>query len=165
MYEGTDIELKGRIFQSSSSYVIEIRFASITNCVFLLQVLSVSCPKRMDIAIQWYLRYYPCHNEFLNIEVSARDFSRWRLCSKSDLSWLFPNAQMAIHYLQEMYERTSQSRGQSLDPNPMGQGEFIEHRHTPITCNNETRSFPMLKVGSWRWTLQHGTFFSTGVGP
>ncbi|XP_075874943.1 transmembrane protein 87A isoform X1 [Nelusetta ayraudi] len=86
MYEGTDIELK---------------------------VLSVSCPERMDIAIQWYLRYYPCHNEFLNIE--------------------------------EMYERTSQSRGESLDPNPMGQGEFIEHRHAPITCNNETRSFPMLK--------------------
>lgn len=28
----------------------------------------------MDIAIQWYLRYYPCHNEFINIEVSARDF-------------------------------------------------------------------------------------------
>lgn len=96
----------------------------------------------------------------------VRETSAGDVCVlKVILSWLFPNAQMAIHYLQEMYERTSQSRGESLDPNPMGQGEFIEHRHAPITCNNETRSFPMLKVGLWQWTLQRGTFFSTDVGP
>lgn len=37
MYEGTDIELKGRIFQLSSSYVIEIRFASITIACFFFK--------------------------------------------------------------------------------------------------------------------------------
>lgn len=42
------------------------------NCVFLLQVLSFSCPERINLTIQWYLRYYPCHNEFGNIEVSVR---------------------------------------------------------------------------------------------
>lgn len=46
-----------------------------------------------------------------------------------------------------MYEVTPLSRGESLDPNPLGQGEYIEHRHPPITCNSGLRSFPMLKVG------------------
>ncbi|XP_069546292.1 transmembrane protein 87A [Brachyistius frenatus] len=86
MYEDTDIELK---------------------------VVSFSCPEEVTFTIHWYLKYYPCHNEFNNIE--------------------------------EMYERTPLSRGESLDPNPLGQGEFIEHRHSPITCNGGLRSFPMLK--------------------
>lgn len=55
------------------------------------------------------------------------------------------------HCLQEMYDRTPLSRGESLDPNPLGQGEFIEHRHSPVTCNSALRTFPMLKVG----LLQH----------
>lgn len=25
----------------------------------------------MTLTIHWYLRYYPCHNEFSNIEVST----------------------------------------------------------------------------------------------
>lgn len=50
-----------------------------------------------------------------------------------------------------MYERTPLSRGESLDPNPLGQGEYIEHRHSPITCNSALRTFPMFKVSF----LQH----------
>lgn len=46
-----------------------------SHCVFLLPVLSFSCPERINLTIQWYLRYYPCHNEFGNIEVSVREFS------------------------------------------------------------------------------------------
>ncbi|XP_023267563.1 transmembrane protein 87B isoform X2 [Seriola lalandi dorsalis] len=47
--------------------------------------------------------------------------------------------------IEEMYERTALSRGESLDPNPLGQGEYIEHKPSPMTCNNGLRSFPMLK--------------------
>nr|XP_054606154.1 transmembrane protein 87A isoform X3 [Nothobranchius furzeri] len=47
--------------------------------------------------------------------------------------------------IEEMYEKTSQSRGDSLDPKPTAPGEYIEHKHGPITCNGELRSFPMLK--------------------
>lgn len=58
------------------------------NCLFLLQVLSFSCPEKINLTIQWYLRYYPCHNDFGNIEVSVREFS----CDVG-VPELFPNAQ------------------------------------------------------------------------
>lgn len=45
-----------------------------------------------------------------------------------------------------MYEQTPLSRGQGLDPNPLVQGEFIQHNHSHIVCNSGQRSFPMLKV-------------------
>lgn len=57
--------------------------------------------------------------------------------------------------VKEMYERTPLSRGVSLDPNPLGQGEFIEHKHSLITCNSGLRSFPMLKVGLLHYSRQH----------
>ncbi|XP_068597332.1 transmembrane protein 87A [Brachionichthys hirsutus] len=47
--------------------------------------------------------------------------------------------------IEEMYEKTPLSRGESLDPNPSGRGEYIEHIHSPIVCNNGLRSFPVLK--------------------
>ncbi|XP_045926417.1 transmembrane protein 87A isoform X3 [Micropterus dolomieu] len=78
-----------------------------------LKVVAFSCLEEVDFTIQWYLKYYPCHNEFNNIE--------------------------------EMYDRTPLSRGESLDPNPLGKGEYIKHKHSPITCNSGLRSFPMLK--------------------
>ncbi|XP_029306217.1 LOW QUALITY PROTEIN: transmembrane protein 87A [Cottoperca gobio] len=78
-----------------------------------LKVVRFGCPEEVTFDIHWYLKYYPCHNEFNNIE--------------------------------EMYGRTALSRGESLDPNPLGQGECIEHRHSKITCNSELHSFPMLK--------------------
>ncbi|KAJ7984962.1 hypothetical protein DPEC_G00360180 [Dallia pectoralis] len=77
-----------------------------------LKVVSFGCPEEVTFTIQWYLKYYPCHNEFNNIE--------------------------------EMYERTPLSRGQSLDPNPLGPGESIEHKHKPMFCNKDLHSFPML---------------------
>lgn len=45
-----------------------------------------------------------------------------------------------------MYEQTPLSRGESLDPNPLGQGEYIEEKHSHITCSNRLHSFPMLRV-------------------
>ncbi|KAM8858809.1 transmembrane protein 87A isoform 2-T2 [Spinachia spinachia] len=83
-----------------------------------LKVVRFGCPEEVSFSIHWYLKYYPCHNEFNNIE--------------------------------EMYERTAGSRGKSLDPNPLGQGEFIEHKHSPIKCNDGLRSFPMLKKAAAR---------------
>ncbi|XP_029377559.1 transmembrane protein 87A isoform X2 [Echeneis naucrates] len=76
-------------------------------------VLYFECPEKMNFTIHWYLKYYPCHNEFDNIE--------------------------------EIYEWTPLSRGESLDPNPLGHGEYIEHKHGPLTCVSGMHSFPMLK--------------------
>ncbi|XP_031587948.2 transmembrane protein 87A isoform X2 [Oreochromis aureus] len=78
-----------------------------------LKVTSCSCPAEVNFTIRWFLKYYPCHNEYNNIE--------------------------------EMYERTPLSRGESLDPNPMVPGEYIEHKHGPIVCISGLCSFPMLK--------------------
>ncbi|XP_030011675.1 transmembrane protein 87A isoform X2 [Sphaeramia orbicularis] len=33
-----------------------------------LKVAYFGCPEEVDFTIHWYLRYYPCHNEFNNIE-------------------------------------------------------------------------------------------------
>ncbi|KAL2082991.1 hypothetical protein ACEWY4_020764 [Coilia grayii] len=84
MYTGTDIRLK----------------------------VSCSCPEEIKFTIRWYLKFYPCYNEFNNIE--------------------------------EMYERTPLSRGESLDPNPLGPGEYLEHKYKPITCRKGMSLFPSL---------------------
>ncbi|XP_008320491.1 transmembrane protein 87A isoform X1 [Cynoglossus semilaevis] len=78
-----------------------------------LKVVAFGCPEEVIFTVHWYLKYYPCHNEFINIE--------------------------------EMYDRTPLSRGESLDPNPLGQGEYIEHVYSRVTCNSALRSFPVLK--------------------
>ncbi|KAG9344419.1 hypothetical protein JZ751_011089 [Albula glossodonta] len=75
------------------------------------KVTSFACPEDVRFTIHWYLKYYPCHNEFNNID--------------------------------EMYDKTPLYRGGSLDPNPQGRGEYIEHVHT-VSCNKELRVFPML---------------------
>ncbi|CAG09481.1 unnamed protein product, partial [Tetraodon nigroviridis] len=78
-----------------------------------LEVVFFSCPEKITFTIHWYLKYYPCHNEFHNIE--------------------------------EMYEHTPLSRGKSLDPNPFGQGEYIEHKHSHLPCSSTLHAFPMLR--------------------
>uniref|UniRef100_A0A8C2L451 Transmembrane protein 87B n=1 Tax=Cyprinus carpio TaxID=7962 RepID=A0A8C2L451_CYPCA len=65
-------------------------------------------------SIQWFLKYYPCHNEYNNIE--------------------------------EMYEKTPLSRGESLDPNPLGPGQYIQHKYRELSCRSDMHVFPMLNV-------------------
>lgn len=38
------------------------------NSLFL--VVSFACPEEVSVTIHWLLKYYPCHNEFNNLEVS-----------------------------------------------------------------------------------------------
>ncbi|XP_037534512.1 transmembrane protein 87A [Nematolebias whitei] len=47
--------------------------------------------------------------------------------------------------IEELYDKTPQSRGHSLDPKPSSPGEYIEHKHGSITCTNDLHSFPMLR--------------------
>ncbi|KAK0149836.1 Transmembrane protein 87A [Merluccius polli] len=77
-----------------------------------LKVSGLGCPEDVTYTIQWYLKFYPCHNEFRNIE--------------------------------EMYDRVPLIRGNSLDPNPLREGDYIEHKHTGLTCNSGQHTFPML---------------------
>lgn len=46
--------------------------------------------------------------------------------------------------IEEMYERTPLSRGESLDPKPNAPGEYIEHKHSPITCQDDLKPLPGL---------------------
>ncbi|XP_026884240.2 transmembrane protein 87A isoform X2 [Electrophorus electricus] len=88
-----------------------------------LKVTSFSCPQEVSFTISWYLRYYPCHNEFNNIE--------------------------------EMYDRTPLIRGKSLDPNPLGHGEYIEHQYRALFCNSWIQYFPTLnKSIAWPRTVE-----------
>ncbi|KAM4729882.1 transmembrane protein 87A isoform 1-T1 [Anableps anableps] len=47
--------------------------------------------------------------------------------------------------IEEMYELTALSRGESLDPKPNAAGEYIEHEHSPITCSSDLHSLPGLR--------------------
>ncbi|KAM9809883.1 transmembrane protein 87A isoform 2-T2 [Syngnathus typhle] len=102
-----------KITASSTSRPLLLRKSMFKDTNVELKVVSFGCPDEVTFTIQWYLKYYPCHNDFNNLD--------------------------------EMYERTPLSRGQSLDPNPLIKGEYIEHKHKPIECNSNLRSFPVLK--------------------
>ncbi|XP_056106641.1 transmembrane protein 87A isoform X1 [Rhinichthys klamathensis goyatoka] len=114
MYKGTDIELK---------------------------VTSFGCPDEVTFNIQWFLKHYPCHNEYNNIE--------------------------------EMYEKTPLSRGRSMDPNPLGPGEYIQHKYRAFSCRSDMHIFPMfnkskaepktLKTVAADGEFQEGSFTSSPV--
>ncbi|XP_047208240.1 transmembrane protein 87A isoform X1 [Girardinichthys multiradiatus] len=46
--------------------------------------------------------------------------------------------------IEEIYKMTQLSRGESLDPKPNAPGEYIQHKHSPITCKSDLLSFPGL---------------------
>ncbi|MEQ2306079.1 hypothetical protein AMECASPLE_004346 [Ameca splendens] len=46
--------------------------------------------------------------------------------------------------IDEIYKMTQESRGESLDPNPIAPGEYIQHKHSPITCKSDLLSLPGL---------------------
>ncbi|XP_016400387.1 transmembrane protein 87A-like [Sinocyclocheilus rhinocerous] len=106
-----------------------------------LRVASFGCPEEVMFSIQWFLKYYPCHNEYNNIE--------------------------------EMYEKTPLSRGESLDPNPLGPGQYIQHKYRELSCRSDMHIFPMLnkskaepktvRPAQVESELQDGSFTSSSV--
>ncbi|XP_050982389.1 transmembrane protein 87A isoform X2 [Labeo rohita] len=106
-----------------------------------LRVASFGCPEEVTFSIQWFLKYYPCHNEYNNIE--------------------------------EMYEKTPLSRGKSMDPNPFGPGEYIQHKYKDLSCSSDMHMFPMLnkskaepkevRTSQVEGELQDGSFTSSSV--
>ncbi|XP_067277623.1 transmembrane protein 87A [Pseudorasbora parva] len=106
-----------------------------------LKVTSFGCPEEVGFTIQWFLKHYPCHNEYNNIE--------------------------------EMYEKTPLSRGMSMDPNPLGPGEFIQHKYRELSCRRDMHIFPMfnkskaepktLKAATVEGEVQEGSFTSSSV--
>ncbi|XP_059421693.1 transmembrane protein 87A-like [Carassius carassius] len=96
----------------STSRPLLLRKAMYKDTDIRLRVSSFSCPEEVRFSIQWFLKYYPCHNEYNNIE--------------------------------EMYEKTPQIRGNSMDPSPHRPGEFIRHKYREISCRSDMHMFPML---------------------
>ncbi|XP_036429518.1 transmembrane protein 87A isoform X1 [Colossoma macropomum] len=95
---------------NSTSRPVIVRKSMYKGTNIQLRVASFSCPEEVSFTIRWYLKCYPCHNEYVNVE--------------------------------EMYERTALGRGESLDPNPLGEGEYIEHKYRTLTCNSGMQLFP-----------------------
>ncbi|XP_051772692.1 LOW QUALITY PROTEIN: transmembrane protein 87A [Ctenopharyngodon idella] len=106
-----------------------------------MRVASFGCPEEVTFTIRWFLKHYPCHNEYNNIE--------------------------------EMYEKTPLSRGKSMDPNPLGPGEYIQHRYRELSCRSDMHIFPMfnkskaepktVKPAAVEGELQGGSFTSSPV--
>ncbi|XP_041044742.1 transmembrane protein 87B isoform X1 [Carcharodon carcharias] len=82
----------------------------------VLQVVSFKCPEAISLTVEWYLRYYPCHNEFNNI----KDMYDRRL--------------------------SSSSISNSLEPHPLSQGQYIAHKTENIACSEETQVFPKFNM-------------------
>lgn len=75
MYEDTDIQLKGKMKKVFSSPMAKQLWPfslchAYCHCFRHCIVLSFHCPDEVNVTIHWLLKYYPCHNEFNNIEVS-----------------------------------------------------------------------------------------------
>lgn len=72
MYKDTDIDLEGKTQTCAHNMFggkeLPQRTVHGPSCV--LSVVSFSCPEKITFTIHWYLKYYPCHNEFHNIEVN-----------------------------------------------------------------------------------------------
>uniref|UniRef100_UPI00398F16BD transmembrane protein 87A isoform X2 n=1 Tax=Pristiophorus japonicus TaxID=55135 RepID=UPI00398F16BD len=81
-----------------------------------LQVVSFKCPEAVSLTVEWYLRYYPCLNEFNNIN----DIYDKRFYS-SDIS-------------------------NSLEPHPLSKGQYIERKTENIVCNEEIQVFPKFNM-------------------
>ncbi|XP_058879780.1 transmembrane protein 87A-like isoform X3 [Acipenser ruthenus] len=100
----------------NTSRPLILRKAMFINTDIFLKIQSFSCPELVTLTIKWYLKYYPCHNEFNNID--------------------------------EMYEKTFSSQGESLDPAPLGRGEYIEHTYENIICHKDLHTFPTLNMSN-----------------
>ncbi|KTG14402.1 hypothetical protein cypCar_00022533 [Cyprinus carpio] len=125
----------------NTSRPLLLRKAMYKNTDIQLRVASFGCPEEVMFSIQWFLKYYPCHNEYNNIE--------------------------------EMYEKTPLSRGESLDPNPLGPGQYIQHKYRELSCRSDMHVFPMLnkskaelktvRPAQVESELQDGSFTSSSV--
>ncbi|XP_059501185.1 transmembrane protein 87B isoform X2 [Stegostoma tigrinum] len=82
----------------------------------VLEVVSFRCPENVSLTVEWYLRYYPCHNEFNNIKdtYDSRYFG-------------------------------SGIRN-SLEPHPLSEGQYIAHKTENIVCNDKIQVFPKFNM-------------------
>ncbi len=75
MYRDTDVELTGKTCECahglSQNCVPCVCHHLCLRHLCLRSVAHFSCPEAVTFTIRWYLRYYPCHNEFNNVEVST----------------------------------------------------------------------------------------------
>ncbi|XP_038655035.1 transmembrane protein 87A isoform X1 [Scyliorhinus canicula] len=82
----------------------------------VLQVVSFKCPEAVSLTVEWYLRYYPCHNEFNNIkDIYDKRFS-------------------------------SSGVSNSLEPHPLSHGQYIAHKTENIVCKEEIQVFPKFNM-------------------
>lgn len=54
-------------------------FFCVTSSRLHVSVWPFDCPEEVDVTIHWLLKYYPCHNEYNNIEVSKKCFLSYHL--------------------------------------------------------------------------------------
>ncbi|XP_072356198.1 transmembrane protein 87A isoform X2 [Scyliorhinus torazame] len=86
----------------------------------VLQVVSFKCPEAVSLTVEWYLRYYPCHNEFNNIkDIYDKRFS-------------------------------SSGVSNSLEPHPLSHGQYIAHKTENIVCKEEIQVFPKFNMSKDR---------------
>lgn len=80
MFKDTNIELKGEKRKKCQSddftiHTLPICLLLLVCLTLLSAVVSFGCPEEVTFTIQWYLKYYPCHNDFSNIDVSTTVFT------------------------------------------------------------------------------------------
>ncbi|XP_078254924.1 transmembrane protein 87B [Rhinoraja longicauda] len=81
-----------------------------------LQVVSFKCTEEVLLIVEWYLRYYPCHNEFNNIE----EIYDTRFSGNGDTN--------------------------SFELHTLSKGQYIKHTSENIVCNENTQVFPKFNM-------------------
>ncbi|XP_058241947.1 transmembrane protein 87B isoform X2 [Hemibagrus wyckioides] len=75
-----------------------------------LKVSSFNCPAEVSFVIRWYLKFYPCHNEFSNIEEM---YDRTPLSRGNGLD---PNPLAAGEYIEHKYRMLTCNNGIQFFP-------------------------------------------------
>ncbi|KAI5108595.1 transmembrane protein 87B, partial [Silurus meridionalis] len=129
----------------NTSRPLLIKKSMYKNTDIQLKVSSFNCPAEVSFIIRWYLKFYPCHNEFSNIEEM---YERTPLSRGEGLD---PNPLAPGEYIEHKYRTLTCNNAIQVFPmlNVCGSGIISSH-----TIQNNTSVFKILKdhviTSTWR---------------
>ncbi|XP_051775606.1 transmembrane protein 87A isoform X2 [Erpetoichthys calabaricus] len=95
---------------SNTSSRIMLRKSLFKNTEIKLKIWPFSCPEPLTFTIKWLLKYYPCHNDYGNIE----DMYDKTVLSRGEL--LDPNPLIRGEYIEQTYENVQCSDEKLMFP-------------------------------------------------
>ncbi|XP_039594936.1 transmembrane protein 87B [Polypterus senegalus] len=145
---------------NNTSSRIMLRKSLFNNTEIKLKIWPFSCPEPLTFTIKWLLKYYPCHNDYGNIE----DVYDKTMLSRGEL--LDPNPLIRGEYIEQTYENVQCSDEKLMFP-ILNRSTLLprsvlpplidekEKEHESLNDKNEQNPFDIVKESSRR---KRGTY-------